>query len=258
MRFTMTVLHITILIISFIGWKLSAASDVTWALSDDSFLPDSFLDQATADANDDVSLFNLATVPAGLDNPSFSLDDSLLDFPPLEDKDIDSLPFEDTSIDGTNLLSFDDTVADDQLELADCSATSELSVIGKSRVRRLDGSPLTCSQRDEELSPETREKLKRTFRILVRPDLLQEFSPARGSEDQNTACWVATMGELPWGMCSTGAISDQRPMYTYEMTPEQMINYQQFSVRVLYSAFVGTLIDIQARERAKSSKVNDD
>lgn len=123
---------------------------------------------------------------------------------PLEDL------FQDTN--SNNIPLFDDA-SFDNFELAGCSASEYLPAIGKSRFRRRDD-PKSCA--NTMTPPAAADTLPGGASDTIPGSTSDRNSPPRSGalaraltvEDKNSFCATYTQGELPWGLCSSGIVTD--------------------------------------------------
>ena len=195
------------------------------------FLSDTLsLDQPTLSFNDQIeaSLPDVATadMPMNFDVAS-----------PIGEDPSPSLfqtPYDSNNDDFFLSESISPSTTDFEVANIDCSTRSEwmLPTIGKSRVRRNEA--LKCS--DPAFPP--RDKVLQT---LQNSDALRLFSGRRSSEDENTACWVATHGILPWGVCSSGRPKDVTPVNLDLMEGGEV--WKIFTVVRMQSVTIGMFLD---------------
>ena len=212
--------HLILSMTSVLAIIVSAAmfdSDLSESFDDDTLFSNTDLpsnpslisfNQPLSPTDPNLSLFDPAQVP---DNSlSFSTGngkDTSFDF--LLGDTNDGIPNWSWSDDGneSNLFS------DDAFKLADCSASESLPMISKLRLRRRDElkctNPATTPQltlpnlglgSDVDLDP-----LGQFFQDPETAALARE---AAENSDNNVSCWFFTKGQLPWGVCSTGSVSN--------------------------------------------------
>jgi hypothetical protein len=144
--------------------------------------------------------------------------------------------FEDTPTwsqtdDVTSNVFWDDIILKDSFEVADCSTSEFLSSIGKkSRVRRRDDSR-TCEAPATIPPTDAKKKPKRPDRdsnptpprydparvdevnqqLFYGPDSYDNFLLSGDNPETNSFCYLVTQTFLPFGVCSSGNISDETP-----------------------------------------------
>lgn len=100
-----------------------------------------------------------------------------------------------------------DLVSDDSFRLADCSSSVLSPVIGKSRVRRLDGGSAGCQNRDSTLpsgSGSSFDDLPAFETLLSTLERAYGSDAAQEELKHNSICSLVTANKLPWGVCSSG------------------------------------------------------
>lgn len=135
-----------------------------------------------------------------------------------------ALNLESSSTDGASGSLFENPDNSNELfssvnDLADCSAAPAVfPTIGKSRVKRVDGSPKACTNPTTATDQAPQDPTADD--ILANPGFQREFKQllelaGQGLEEEherNSVCFVATEGTFPWGVCSSGDPDDVSPM----------------------------------------------
>ena len=145
---------------------------------------------------------------------------SLNDFSSLPPLDASDSLFDDMTNAGDNpfLSSNDDKVnLDESIQLADCSSSNDLSLIGRSRITRRGG--VSCTDPGANplpISDMSDEGMSRNEWLF---DRLQE--------NHNSECRILTNDILPWGVCSDIPAESLTPVSTSVISPT-------FAVPVFY------------------------
>lgn len=111
-----------------------------------------------------------------------------------------------------------DTVLDDPLDIADCSASNDLPLVSKkSRARRRDESNGMCKNPNEatghlpSLSEDGAFPDQPTIKFLLNnPSSIVWLTADMADSRKNRYCHWLTAGLLPFGVCSSGSAEDQR------------------------------------------------
>lgn len=179
----------------------------SWPSNDDSlfFGSDSALDTSALSANE------LNTAPSDRNElPSLFGTDS-----PPETSELGSsgLPLWDLNDDPTLGPSFNDVGVDNNFKLADCSASGELPLFSKSRVRRNDNLGVCQPKLDDTpaipggINQLDFDRIEKAIDNQLGP--IEKIKETSNTEDQNQFCFLLTAGSLPWGVCSSGDLADE-------------------------------------------------
>lgn len=156
-----------------------------------------------------ASLLDLGQLPGDAEFSPTDTSDSLF-----QDPNSSISTSSETDNNGIDSISADNAfTSDDSLDLADCSA-SQYPPIGKSRVRRLDGSESCKTETDTTATGSVEEPtvpgFDEVYNLIVDPGTRRKLAAEVSSGESNILCYILTSGFLPWEVCSSGLDEDQR------------------------------------------------
>lgn len=198
--------HLIFSFISVLSIVSALDSDLTWPSNGDFSL------------DTDLSS-NQETLSSALPlDPDFGID---LTTPPadsyLTDIPSSDVPL-DTNIDNSSILNFDSP-----LVVADCSSSERFPTIGKSRLRRLDGST-SCS--NNPISGDTGGEVTLPTDLFSSDTAIDalEKKVTGDNQERNADCITYTQGALPVGLCSTGLLPDVSVIGSFPINGVQFIS----------------------------------
>lgn len=170
----------------------TAISDSTWSSGDELLFQDTELP-----SNSEALAFNQVALPLDLADAPEGGSGSLFG-------DMGSIDLSSSDNDGT--------VAGEFFQLADCSSSELFPLIGKSRIRRLDGSADDCQNPENPTSEPPFDPSLDSASSQALHELLSRLRVSPGSDEgKNTVCRSLTHNLLPWGVCPSGDDADAIP-----------------------------------------------